>query len=211
MLVKYLFILSLFCGSVCSYSQNGIDVIQLLNLQEEVQQLEKKISRDIKKDPILSKESGLKQFYVFWLCYPDTLEKKDFLNHSFLYKLHPYYYTINSRSIFKKRIKFVAVDVLVSDSVGHLVALGNYSSFGHSNGVRKDYIELTKMLYNKDFDFVFYILFEEPRMVRFSSTYIALKDDDIYVLKTSIKELKKYTLEEFWELQDKKWFPSLYE
>ncbi len=202
---------ALSCGSIFSYAQNGIDVIQLLNLQEEVQQLEKKISRDIKKDPILSKKNGLEQFNVFWLCCPDSLKKEDFLNLSFLYRLHPDYNIVKYRSFFKKDIKQVLVDTFISDSVGNLVAKGSFFSFGHSNGLRKDYIELTKMLYNKDFDFVFYLLFEGSKMVRFTSTYIALKDDDIYVLKTSINELKKYTLEEFWELRDRDWFPSLYE
>lgn len=211
MIVKYSFILSLFCGS-CSYAQKGVDIVQLLNLQEEVQRLEKRICKDIKRNPVLSKESGLEMFHVFWLCCPYNLEKEIFLDHSFLYKLHPLYSTIGFKSILKKPRKLIAVNTFLSDSVGNLITWGNFSSSsGRYTGDRKDYIELTKMLYDKEFDFVFKVLFGNSNIFTFTSTYIALKGDKVYVLKITKDGLEKYSLEEYWELRDKDWFPSLYE
>ena len=76
-------------------------MIDILNVRKELSVLNKKIIKIVKKDSYLSKRQGLQLFHVFWLEYQGEFRKEDFLNHSFLNKLDPCYYT--QKTFLKKR------------------------------------------------------------------------------------------------------------
>lgn len=192
MIRKYLLLTALFCFGVSSFSQKEINMIDILNVRQELSEINNKITYLLIKDSYFSKKQGLKLFHVFWLEYQGEVRKEDFLNYSFLNKLNPCYYT--QKSLFGKK-KYLDTEVLISDSLGRLIAQSDgraiYSAVRNNITYTQGYLDLLRILYNNEMDFVFYISGTS------CDTYFGIMDKDIYVLKLSNNELKIYPLDEF--------------
>ena len=95
-----------------------------------------------------------------------------------------------AKDIFKKK-KYLSTEILISDSLGCLIATSDGSIVHSATNYPQDDLELLRMFFEKKWDFVFYITNTS------CGTYFGIKGEDIYVLKKSSKELKTYSLEEF--------------
>jgi len=192
MIRKILLFIALLNFGVNSFSQSARNMIDILNVRKELFTVNNKIVDLLKKDSYFSKTHGVKLFHIFWLEYQGEFRKDDFLNHSFLNKLKPCYYT--QKSLFGKK-KYLDTQVLISDTLGHLIADSDgrviYSAVKNNIAYAKDDLELMQMFYKNEMDFVFYIN-NTPLSINFG-----IKGKDVYVLKKSNEGLKIYPLDEY--------------
>jgi hypothetical protein len=181
-------VFSLFLINYC-YSQKII-MEDILNIRQDIITLENRITELIKNNPDLSHIKELQQFHIFCLSNDCDTVKDNYINHSFLYKLYPSYYYIKSGFLLQKKKYLTTIHTLICDSIGNLVAQGDARYISNSS-LSKENKELSKMYYEQKIDFVFY-------MGQFMTTYICIKNNDIYVLKLlKTKEWKLYPFNEF--------------
>jgi hypothetical protein len=207
-------------SGIYAYSQDTINMVKILNIEQDIVALENRITSSIKvNNPDIANIQGLRQYHILWLnSYTD--KKEDYLDHSFLYKLFfgyyelspkvkkikgckpsllyrinpDLYYYINS----KRWKKFIRTTTLITDSTGNLVARGDarfvvgYTKFSQSDK------ELAKMFFEKEIDFAFC-------MGGQFGTYIGIKDDNLFALEETKEGLKIYSWEEFMKCCFDKW------
>lgn len=76
---KYLLFISIILSSgMSSYGQENINMVEILNIQQDIVSLEKRINQLIKKKPEIAHLQGLHQFHVFWLGSKDNDSKYDY-------------------------------------------------------------------------------------------------------------------------------------
>jgi hypothetical protein len=185
---------------MCSYAQENINMIKILDIEQDIISLEKRITSLVKKKPEIANIRGLRQFHVFGL-YSGNSRKEDFLNRSFLYKLSlGGYYDIKSNFLFWKRRKYIKAQTSITDSVGNLVARGD-ARLVHVAPVFGQYnIELAKMFFDKEIDFVFDLGFP------YSSRYmVGIKGNNLYALQNTKEGLKVYPWDEFMQCCYDEW------
>lgn len=192
MICKYLLLIILLLFDINSFSQNERNMIDILNVSQDLSIVNNRIVNLLKKDSYFSKIQGVKLFHIFWLEYQGEYKKEYFLNHSFLYKLNPTYYT--QKSLFREK-RYLSTQVLISDSLGHLIATSDgrfiYSVDKYNNTHLQGDLDLMRVFYKNEMDFVFYIELTS------GDTYFGIKGKDVYILKRSNEDLKIYPLEEF--------------
>jgi len=205
---KYLIFTAIaFCSTIHSYTQENINLIEILNIKEDMRSLEKRISKLIKKNPDIVKTKDLKQFYILPLGIKDVtkLTKEDYLNHSFLY--HLYHFHANTSDSyaynFDTRIKCVRSHTLITDSKGNLVAHGDVFSIAPTSSIYDSHDAMwAKMFFDKEIEFAFRIVSPGCRYT------FGVKGNNLYAFgweKTVFDEVfvewdfVKYTWEKFIE------------
>lgn len=186
--MKHILLIILFVvGSITyCYSQDSIDMIKLLDINQEVVFLEKKIARLIKKRPEIAKYKTLRQFHIFMLK-SNTYKIQDFFDYSFLNKLDYDYSKIKSQ-------KIIHTITLITDSIGNLLAYA-YDQMVYPYGMGSLYLsekELTKMLFTKELSFVFYLA--SPYSMNYM---IGLRDNKLCAIKMTSNGLQIYDWETF--------------
>ena len=188
----YLLLIVLSFFSILSYAQKGLNMIDQLNLKQDIITKDKKIYELLKKDAWLKEFHRFQLFHVFWLEYKGEFKKEDFIDHTFLNKLVPTYYTKNS--LFRKKT-YLNSEVYIGDSTGNLIAEteGGFIQSAVEYKVPYDQsdIKLFDMFYKKELDFVFYIY------GTYGNISVGVKSKDIYILDDTNDGLKVYPLEEF--------------
>lgn len=182
-----LLIILIFVGSITyCYSQDTIDMIKLLDINQEVVFLEKNIARLIKKRPEIAKYKILKQFHIFMLK-SKTYKIQDFFDYSFLNKLDYDYSKIKSQ-------KIIRTITLITDSIGNLLAYAD-DQMVYPYGRGSLYLsekELTKMLFYKELSFVFYLA--SPYSMNYM---IGLRDNKLCAINMTSNGLQIYDWETF--------------
>jgi len=126
------------------------------------------------------------------LEYKGEFKKEDFIDHTFLNKLVPTYYTKNS--LFRKKT-YLNSEVYIGDSTGNLIARSDgrfiTSAIRNKKPYGQSYVKLFDMFYKKELDFVFHIY---GTFINFN---VGVKGKDIYILDDTNDGLKVYSIEEF--------------
>ena len=190
---RYLILITIIIRfGMCSYAQENINMIEILNIRQDIVSLENRIMNLIKKKPEITNIKGLRQFHVFWVSLDnENIKKEDYLNHSFLYKLiPPGYYHFGSNSLLKKEKKYLRSITSITDSIGNLVATGDARLVHVAPFFNQFDVKLAKMFFNKEIDFAFYMGGAYP-------TFIAIKGNKLSVVKDTQEGLKIYSWEEF--------------
>jgi len=194
---RYLILIIIMYSGMYSYSQENINMIEILNIKKDIVSLEDRITDLIKKNPEIADIQGLKQFHLFWVgVEKDSLKKEDYLDYSFLYKLiPPGYYHFGSNSLLKK---YLRSETLITDSAGNLIARGDARLVHVAPVFDSNDIKLAKMFFNKEIDFAFYM----GGQLR---TYVGIKGNTLYMFKTTQDELIQYSWKEFMECCFDEW------
>ena len=191
-MLKY-FILIIFMYSVTSlYAQENINMIEILNIEQDIIFLEKRIMSLIKKNSVIANIQGFKQFHIIWLG-SDTNRKEDFFDCSFFGKLFlADHYQIKSGFLFWKKQEYIKATTIITDSVGNLIAKGDVRLVHVAPVFGKQDIRLAKMFFDKEIDFVFLLGF--PFLMRYM---VGIKDNTLYALEGTKEGLKVYSWDEF--------------
>jgi len=192
MIRKYLIFIAFLHFGINSFSQSARNMVDILNVKNELLTVNNKIVDLLMKDSYFSKTTEVQLFHIIWFEYHGEFRKEDFLNHSFLNKLNPCYYT--KKSLFGKK-EYLETQVLISDKLGNLIADSDgraiYSAVKNNSHYAKYDIELLQMFYKNELDFVFYIT-NTPLTINFG-----IKGNDVYILKRSSEGLKIYSLDDY--------------
>ncbi|MDR2954384.1 MAG: hypothetical protein LBV43_04820 [Prevotella sp.] len=192
---KRLVVIAIMIHSVMySYAQDSLNMIEILDIEQDIVTLEKKITSLIKKEPKIAHIEGLRQFHLFWTAIKeDSLKKEDYLNHSFLYKLiHPGYYDLGSNFLFIRKKEYLRSQTYITDSTGTLVGTSDATLVSAYSVFNPSSVRLAKMFFNKELDYVFYI---GGRL----GNYIGIKGNNLYALENTKDGLKIYPWKEFIE------------
>lgn len=165
--------------------------------------LEYEIKRIIKKTPELKKYKDIRMFHLNEMYVPGYfLKDKNYIDYSFLNDLVCGYYRKRYSFFGKKEIP--RTRTLLTDSAGNYLGefyLGHiYLADGYKPDVISDKVELAKMFYNNEIDYVFYSL-------QWNVGYFCIKDHHMFVLEKIYSkedktwELKYIPWEEFLELE----------
>ena len=196
---RYLIITIIIYFGMCSYAKENINMIEILNVEQDIVSLEKRITNLIKKKPEIANIQGLRQYHIFWLgIEKDSLKKEDYLDHSFLHKLYYGYYHLGSNSLFKKRKEYIRTTILITDSAGNLVARGDARLVHISPVFDPNDVKLAKMFFDKEIDFAFY-------MGGTFNKYVGIKGNNLFVLESTQEGLMIYSWEEFMECCFDEW------
>jgi len=187
-----------------SNAQESVNMIEILNIKKDMNSLEKRILKMIKKNPDIAKTKDLKLFHILYLGIEDanSLTKEDYLNHTYLQ--HLYYFRTNVKNPsgnFDIRLKYICTHTLITDSKGNLVARGDAFRVTPTDNDSNDAIR-AKMFFDKEIDFAFRIVYLGCRYefgIRKDKLYVFGWEkavfDDVFVEC----EFVKYTWEEFVE------------
>ena len=178
-----------------SYAQNNIDMMNDLKIEQDIISLENRITDLIKKNPKIANIQGLKQYHILLLSPKyGNFNKENYLDYSFLYQLSYGYY-----SLFGKQ-KYIVTETLVTDSIGNLIATGDAILVHVAPVFAKSDMEVSRMFFNKEFDFVFCLA--SPHSMGYM---VGIKDNNLYALEDTKEGIKIYTWEEFIECCFDKW------
>lgn len=167
------------CSGMCSYAQENINMIEILNIKQDIVSLENRITDLIQKNSEIANVKGVQQFHIFWLGnVENNLKKEDYLDHSFLYKLDYSHYHLGANSLFKKGRKYIRTTTLITDSIGNLVAKGDARLVHVSTVFDPNDAKLAKMFFDKEIDFVF-------RIGRTFTRYVGIKGSTLYALEAT--------------------------
>lgn len=191
---KIILLTIVFCGCIFSYSyaQKNLSESLKSRLQPAIDSLETRINYFISQDSSLSKMKGLKQIHILYLSVGDSLEKKNFLDNSFLDMIYPNYYNLKqeNKCILKREINvsYLRTYTIICDS--------NYKEIAGGNAI--DICKNRIPLYSNIVK-----LFEEDKTdIIFSlggNADICIKDNDVFVLKETKDAVCIYSIKEFAE------------
>ena len=205
------------CSGTPSYTQQNINMIEMLHVEQDIVSLEKRIARLIKKKPEIANVQGLRQFHILLLG-NTNIRKERFLDRSFLrqitigdyFHLYPIIsyrkgggWRLNVRNIFRKNQKYIQTVTFITDSTGNLVAKGDarfVTPIYKGSYFELSDMKLAKMFFDKEIDFVFWLGF--PHSTRYM---IGIKDNNLYGLQNTQEGLKIYTWDEFMECCFDEW------
>lgn len=189
---------------MCSYAQENINMIEVLNIEQDIVALENRITDLIKKKPEIANIQGLRQFHILLLGFSDytkiEIKKEDYLEHSFLFQLCQGYYRLGSNSLFRKEKKYLSTITLITDGTGNLIATGDARLVHIALVFAPNDIELAKMLFDNEIDFVLWL--ETPHIMRYM---VGIKGNNLYALERTQEGLKIHSWEEFMECCFDKW------
>jgi len=195
---RYLILIAIIIYSgMCSYAQENINMIEVLNIKQDIVSLENKITDLIKKKPEIANIQGLRQFHIFWLgSFPNVdVKKENYSDYSFLYQLVYDYYHLSSNCLFGKKRKYIKATTFITDFAGNLVAKGDARLvtpfYKGSYGELPD-MKLAKMFFNNEIDFVFRLGF--PHTMRYM---VGIKGNNLFAFENTKEGLKIYSWDEF--------------
>ncbi len=176
-----------FCGTL--FSQEKIDMIELLNAKDHVEKLEKRISKMIKKHSSLSKVNDIKQYHIFELEFNEPHEEnfllyKSDIKESLKKMSCSSVYVYRKFNLFRKKI--ILARSLLVDPKGCLVGIadrwGVYSVC--NNSIYKEEQKIADMFYENRIDFAFRALFHTKGLgydtLSYNFNFIAIKDENVY-------------------------------
>ncbi len=220
-----LIIIVVMCSERCSYAQNNMNMIEILNVEQDIINLENRIKNVIKKNhPNLANIQGLQQFHILTLS-ANSKNKEDYLNGSFLDQIIPDYWLLSSKVkkykslqrsfLYRiigprfylnryskppvKRQKYLVTNTLITDSIGNLIAVGDARLVQVLYDFNPSYAKLAKMFFNKEIDFAFYLDGSAGRYM------VGIKNDRLYAFMTTKTHLNIYIWEEFIECCFNEW------
>jgi len=194
------------CIGMCSFSfaQKNTIMTEVLENRQELVSLEKRISELIKKNPDIANIHGLRQFHILLMGFSDynkvEIKKENYLDYSFLSRLHQRYYHVSSNSLFAKKKKYLSTITLITDSLGNLVATGDARLVHIASVFSQNDIESAKMFFNKEMDFI--LRLETPHSMRYM---VGIKGNNLYALERTNKGLKIFQWDEFMKCCFDKW------
>jgi hypothetical protein len=186
------------CFGIRSHAQTNINIVEAFGLEQDIVMLENRITRLIKKEPKIAHIQGLRQFHMLWFNTQDHSNefptKDEYLDHSFLYQLHPDYFTLRSK-------RYLDTITLITDSEGNIVANGDAIAVRvFHNYSNTDYEKLAKMLFNQEFDSIL-ILGGKYTL----GYYIGIKGNSLYGIHSTLTDVTIYPWDEFMECCLDKW------
>ena len=183
--------ITLICSQSFLYSQDTINMIDRLHIKNEFKELEDRIEYLVRKAKIVNENEEIQQFHIFFL--KNTLfgipnykaDKEEYLNGSFLQYLKPNYYKINPQRLWQKDTSTYIMDIK-----GNLIATGDARLVSIAFASYSLMIKTAKFLFEKKFDFVFY-------MGGIYGYFIAIKESKLYVISDFSGEIEMYEWEYF--------------
>lgn len=157
--------------------------------RSEIESLENRITRIVRKNKNIPNISGLKRFHIFYFS-PDTLlGRKDFEDNLFVYKFYPNYYNVTTKSFLKnKENKYLKTRTFIYEDI-------NNEQIAEGNALGIARVTKTSNLFK-------YFIKEKVEMVfniGVENVYICVKDNDVFVIKDINDEIRKYSVKEFKE------------
>lgn len=188
--------ITLICSQSFLYSQDTINMIDRLHIKNEFKELEDRIEYLVRKAKIVNENEEIQQFHIFFL--KNTLfgipnykaDKEEYLNGSFLQYLKPNYYKINPQRLWQKRKDYLDTSTYIMDIKGILIATGDARLVSIAFASYSLMIKTAKFLFEKKFDFVFY-------MGGIYGYFIAIKESKLYVISDFSGEIEMYEWEYF--------------
>ncbi len=188
--------ITLICSQSFLYSQDTINMIDRLHIKNEFKELEDRIEYLVRKAKIVNENEEIQQFHIFFL--KNTLfgipnykaDKEEYLNGSFLQYLKPNYYKINPQRLWQKRKDYLDTSTYIMDIKGNLIATGDARLVSIAFASYSLMIKTAKFLFEKKFDFVFY-------MGGIYGYFIAIKESKLYVISDFSGEIEMYEWEYF--------------
>ena len=193
---KLLIFIVLSCFQNLLHSQDTINMIDRLHIKRELKELEGRIEYLVRKAKIVNENEEIQQFHIFFL--KNTLfsipnykaDKEEYLNGSFLQYLKPNYYKINPQRLWQKRKDYLDTSTYIMDIKGNLIATGDARLVSIAFASYSLMIKTAKFLFEKKFDFVFY-------MGGIYGYFIAIKESKLYVISDFSGEIEMYEWEYF--------------
>ena len=193
---KLLIFIVLSCFQNLLHSQDTINMIDRLHIKRELKELEGRIEYLVRKDKIVNENEEIQQFHIFFL--KNTLfsipnykaDKEEYLNGSFLQYLKPNYYKISPQRLWQKRKNYLDTSTYIIDIKGNLIATGDARLVSIAFASYSLMIKTAKFLFEKKFDFVFY-------MGGIYGYFIAIKESKLYVISDFSGEIEMYEWEYF--------------
>jgi hypothetical protein len=199
---------------MCSYAQENINMIEILNIKQDIVSLENRVTSSIKiNNHEISDIQGFRQFHIFWLDFnPTEVKKEDYSDYSFLYRMSCTYFNLSTKvkkikhekisflyrispdlyyNIKSKKLKqYLKTTTLITDSTGNLVAKGDARLVYISSVFDPNDVKLAKMFFDKEIDFIF-------RIGKTFNRYVGIKGNELYAIEATKDGLQTYTWEEF--------------
>ena len=171
-------------------------MIDRLHIKNEFKELEDRIEYLVRKAKIVNENEEIQQFHIFFL--KNTLfgipnykaDKEEYLNGSFLQYLKPNYYKISPQRLWQKRKNYLDTSTYIMDIKGNLIATGDARLVSIAFASYSLMIKTAKFLFEKKFDFVFY-------MGGIYGYFIAIKESKLYVISDFSGEIEMYEWEYF--------------
>lgn len=178
-----------------SYAQRNLSESLKSRFQPSIDSLEIRINYLISQDYLLSKMKGLKQIHILYLSVGDSLEKKNFLDNSFLDMIYPNYYALKQENIYilkrKRNISYLRTYTIICDSNYNKIAgVDGDAIYIYKNRIPL-YSNIVKLFEEGKFDIIF--------SLGMSNVYICIKDNDVFVLKETKDTGSIYSIKEFAE------------
>ena len=188
--------ITLICSQSFLYSQDTINMIDRLHIKNEFKELEDRIEYLVRKAKIVNENEEIQQFHIFFL--KNTLfgipnykaDKEEYLNGSFLQYLKPNYYKISPQRLWQKKKNYLDTSTYIMDIKGNLIATADASLVSIAFASYSLMIKTAKFLFEKKFDFVFY-------MGGIYGYFIAIKESKLYVISDFSGEIEMYEWEYF--------------
>ena len=188
--------ITLICSQSFLYSQDTINMIDRLHIKNEFKELEDRIEYLVRKAKIVNENEEIQQFHIFFL--KNTLfgipnykaDKEEYLDGSFLQYLKPNYYKISPQRLWQKRKDYLDTSTYIMDIKGNLIATGDARLVSIAFASYSLMIKTAKFLFEKKFDFVFY-------MGGIYGYFIAIKESKLYVISDFSGEIEMYEWEYF--------------
>ena len=188
--------ITLICSQSFLYSQDTINMIDRLHIKNEFKELEDRIEYLVRKAKIVNENEEIQQFHIFFL--KNTLfgipnykaDKEEYLNGSFLQYLKPNYYKISPQRLWQKKKNYLDTSTYIMDIKGNLIATADARLVSIAFASYSLMIKTAKFLFEKKFDFVFY-------MGGIYGYFIAIKESKLYVISDFSGEIEMYEWEYF--------------
>jgi len=187
--MKRILLIIVFCNCIFTnaYTQKISDSLTK-TLKPAIDSLENRIDYLISRNTSLSKMKDLKQFHIYFLNHDSTLRKQDFMDNSFINKLHSDYYEVDiKRCTTKEKVPYLRANTIICNSNYEEIAGGDARYINlHYNPI---YSNIVRLFAANAIDLVINL--------GMNGVYICIKNNDIFVFKDTNEELQMYSLKEF--------------
>jgi hypothetical protein len=173
------------------FSQLDSSFINAVN--KNVPKVEHKIYKLLNKVPCLENNKDFTIYYIMYVVYKEKFRKEDFINHTFLRNIKPYFHT-NSKTINRKG-KYLMTQAFINDSKGNLIGMGSQrivqTACKYINSYAYPQNELNLLFNERKFDYV--LVFELAPI----NIFFGIKGNEICVIQDSKSGIKLFSVEEF--------------
>lgn len=181
-LVQFMFVAS---------AQEATNMVEIMGVQHQIDSLENRINRLIRHSPYLKHIPNLKQYHVL-----ELYATQDSIEHLFdsvdnVKYLHCYY-SKSKRNFFSVGKRFLKTSTIVCDSLGHVLAIGNFHNLYMVDQTLltttyKDEMDLVHLLSNSEIIGAFRlgIVSSKGDLEYMSSTIYGIDSNNFYILKSN--------------------------